>query len=129
MALVQRAGVGSGDTNIDHRRTETLRRFFARHAESLAVSEFPEDYKPGDIVTYYRPFSRVSRAHIAIVSAKDIVGPYEDAWQRIRARFGPGEMPRTVNFVSGPSRTGDIGGQLVMGAHGPRRMCVIIVDG
>jgi len=67
--------------------------------------------------------------HIAIVSAKDIVGPYEDAWQRIRARFGPGEMPRTVNFVSGPSRTGDIGGQLVMGAHGPRRMCVIIVDG
>lgn len=72
-ALVQRSGVGSGDTNIDHRRTETLRRFFARHAESLAVSEFPEDYKPGDIVTYYRPFSRVSRAHIAIVS--DVLAP------------------------------------------------------
>ncbi|HRD77093.1 MAG TPA: LUD domain-containing protein, partial [Hyphomicrobiaceae bacterium] len=66
--------------------------------------------------------------HIAVLSAKDIVGPYEDAWQRVRAKFGEGVMPRTVNFVSGPSRTGDIGGQLVMGAHGPRRMCVIIVD-
>ena len=72
-ALVQRSGVGSGDANIDHRRTETLRRFFARHAESLAVSEFPENYRPGDIVTYYRPFSRVSRAHIAIVS--DVLAP------------------------------------------------------
>jgi L-lactate dehydrogenase complex protein LldG len=38
-------------------------------------------------------------------------------------------MPRTVNFVSGPSRTADIGGQLVMGAHGPRRLCVILVRG
>ena len=66
--LVQKAKVGRGDTNIDHRRTETLRRFFARFAESLPITSFPEDYKPGDIVTYYRPFSRVSRAHIAIVS-------------------------------------------------------------
>lgn len=66
--LVQRAKVGTGDPNIDHRRTETLRRFFSRFAESLPVTSFPEDYKPGDIVTYHRPFSRVSRAHIAIVS-------------------------------------------------------------
>ena len=39
-----------------------------------------------------------------------------------------GAMPRTVNLISGPSRTADIGGQLVMGAHGPRRLCVILVD-
>jgi hypothetical protein len=71
--LVQEARVGAGDANIDHRRTETLRRLFAKSGSSLAISEFPEDYKPGDIVTYYRPFSRVSRAHIAIVS--DIIGP------------------------------------------------------
>ena len=49
------------------------------------------------------------------------------AWDKIRARFGRRAMPRTVNFVSGPSRTADIGGQLVMGAHGPRRLCVILV--
>jgi len=65
--------------------------------------------------------------HIVVVEAKDVVGPYEDAWVKIRARFGDGQMPRTVNMISGPSRTGDIGGRLVMGAHGPRRMCVIVV--
>ena len=65
--------------------------------------------------------------HIVVVEDKDLVGGYEGAWEKIRARFGQRAMPRTVNFVSGPSRTADIGGQLVMGAHGPRRLCVILV--
>ena len=65
--------------------------------------------------------------HIVVLEARDVVGPYEDAWMKIRARFGDRTMPRTVNMISGPSRTGDIGGKLVMGAHGPRRMCVIVV--
>jgi hypothetical protein len=33
-----------------------------------------------------------------------------------------GAMPRTLNLVTGASRTGDIGGKIVMGAHGPRRL-------
>ena len=65
--------------------------------------------------------------HVVIVRAKDIVGPYETAFDRVRALYGKGVMPRTLNMISGPSRTGDIGGRLVMGAHGPRRMCVIVV--
>jgi L-lactate dehydrogenase complex protein LldG len=64
---------------------------------------------------------------IVVVREEDLVGGYEGAWVKIRARFGAGAMPRTVNFVSGPSRTADIGGQLVMGAHGPRRLCVVLV--
>ena len=62
-----------------------------------------------------------------MVEDKDLVGPYEDVWTRIRARFGKTHMPRTLNFISGPSRTADIGGKLVTGAHGPRRLCVILV--
>jgi len=65
--------------------------------------------------------------HIVVVEEKDLVGSYEGAWEKVRASFGRGAMPRTVNFISGPSRTADIGGQLVMGAHGPRRLCVILV--
>lgn len=65
--------------------------------------------------------------HIAVVEDKAIVGGFEGVWQKLRDRFGKGLMSRTVNFVSGPSRTADIGGQLVMGAHGPRRLCVILV--
>jgi L-lactate dehydrogenase complex protein LldG len=71
----------------------------------------------------------VPETHIVVVEDQSLVGGYEDVWPKVRARFGKGQMPRTVNFVSGPSRTGDIGGKLVMGAHGPRRMCVILVRG
>jgi uncharacterized protein YijF (DUF1287 family) len=67
-ALVQQTRSGRGDPNIDHRRVEVVRRFLARHGRALPVSEFPEDYQPGDIVTYYRPQNRVSTAHIAIVT-------------------------------------------------------------
>ncbi len=69
----------------------------------------------------------VPETHVVVVADSDLVGGYEDVWPKVRARYGSGQMPRTVNFVSGPSRTGDIGGKLVMGAHGPRRMCVILV--
>ncbi len=66
---------------------------------------------------------------IAVLREADIVDAYETAWTRVRDRYGRGAMPRTVNFVSGPSRTADIGGKLVIGAHGPRGMCVIVVKG
>lgn len=64
---------------------------------------------------------------IVVMRAADLVGPYESALDEIRKRYGDGEMPRTVNLVSGPSRTADVGGRLVTGAHGPRRLCVVIV--
>ena len=67
--------------------------------------------------------------HIVVLAEKDIVGAYEHAWTKIRSHFGAGQMPRTVNFISGPSRTADIASKLVMGAHGPRRLCVIVVKG
>ena len=66
--LVQQTGSGSGDHSIDHRRTETLRRLFGRFGETLAISDDPEDYSPGDLITYYRPLNTRSRAHIAIVA-------------------------------------------------------------
>jgi hypothetical protein len=66
---IVRARVGTGDTSIDHRRTEVMRKFLAHAGASLAVTEFAEDYLPGDIVTYYRPQNKSSTAHIAIVSS------------------------------------------------------------
>lgn len=71
--LVHETRSGSGDASIDHRRVETLRRFFAKRGTALPVTDFAEDYRPGDIVTYYRPQNRHSRSHIAIVS--DMIGP------------------------------------------------------
>jgi uncharacterized protein YijF (DUF1287 family) len=70
---VQKARGRRGDTNIDHRRTENMRRFLEQKGASLPITSFPENYKPGDIVTYHRPFSRVSTSHIAVVT--DIIAP------------------------------------------------------
>ena len=71
--LVHDSRIGNGDTSIDHRRTETLRRFFTRAGQQLAATTIAEDYLPGDIVTYDRPQNRGSRSHIALVS--DVIAP------------------------------------------------------
>jgi uncharacterized protein YijF (DUF1287 family) len=71
---VKRAHVGSGDTNIDHRRVEVLRKFFARKGQSLPITDDPADYKPGDIVSYYVPTGHFSKTHIAIVSDRKATG-------------------------------------------------------
>jgi len=65
--------------------------------------------------------------HVVVLYAGQIAGPYEDAWDRLRAAFG-GSLPRTVNLITGPSRSADIEQTLQMGAHGPRRLHIILVD-
>lgn len=47
-----RWGLKKPDRNIDHRRVPNLMTFFSRHGKSLPISKKPEDYKPGDIVTW-----------------------------------------------------------------------------
>ncbi|NBC34191.1 MAG: lactate utilization protein C [Alphaproteobacteria bacterium] len=64
--------------------------------------------------------------HIVVLRRSAIVGPYEDAWDRVRAA---GALPRTVNLITGPSRTGDIEQTIQLGAHGPRRLHIVLVDG
>ena len=63
--------------------------------------------------------------HVVVVRAAQIVATYEDGWDRLRAGEG---LPRAVNFITGPSRTGDIEQRIVLGAHGPRRLHIILVD-
>jgi len=65
--------------------------------------------------------------HLVLLDAATLVGPYEDAFNIVRAKFGIGVMPRTINFISGPSRTSDIGGKTVMGAHGPRHLAIFVI--
>jgi L-lactate dehydrogenase complex protein LldG len=65
--------------------------------------------------------------HIVVVQARDIGGDYETVWSRIRYAYGKGAMPRTVNWITGPSRSGDIEQTLLLGAHGPRRLHVVVV--
>jgi L-lactate dehydrogenase complex protein LldG len=65
--------------------------------------------------------------HLAVLFADDIAGDYEAVWSRIREQYGPRVLPRTVNLVTGPSRSGDIEQTLILGAHGPRALHILIV--
>ena len=73
----------------------------------------------------YASAGLLPETHIAIVPASRIVAGHEDAFNLIRSERG--ELPRAVNFVSGPSRTGDIEQTIVLGAHGPYRVHAIVV--
>ena len=64
---------------------------------------------------------------IVAIAANDIAGDYETVWALLRARYGRGELPRTVNWITGPSRSGDIEQTILLGAHGPRRLHIVIV--
>jgi L-lactate dehydrogenase complex protein LldG len=65
--------------------------------------------------------------HIVLLDSEDIETSYEQVFARLRRRHGEGRLPRAVNLVTGPSRSADIEQTLIMGAHGPVRLHVIIV--
>ena len=69
--------------------------------------------------------------HVVVIATGEIAGDYEQVWTRLRTestdetgRF----MPRTVNWITGPSRTADIEQKLLLGMHGPQRLHIVIVD-
>ena len=64
--------------------------------------------------------------HLCIVRATRLVDTMEDSFALLRREVG--EPPRAVFFVSGPSRTADIEQTIVIGAHGPYRVHVILVE-
>lgn len=69
--------------------------------------------------------SLLPETHIALVEVSRIVATMEDAFALLRSERG--SLPRAVNFISGPSRTGDIEQTIVLGAHGPCRVHLILI--
>jgi L-lactate dehydrogenase complex protein LldG len=69
--------------------------------------------------------SLLPETHVAVLSADRIVPHMEDAFALVRDAFG--ELPRALNFVSGPSRTADIDQTIVLGVHGPARVHIVLV--
>lgn len=63
--------------------------------------------------------------HIVALDRETIVGSFEEALTGLAGETS-GRLPRAVNLVSSPSRTSDIGGRSVRGAHGPRHLAVVV---
>jgi L-lactate dehydrogenase complex protein LldG len=70
--------------------------------------------------------SLLPETHIALLPLARIVARMEDGWDWLRREHGT--LPRAVNFISGPSRTADIEQTVTLGAHGPYRVCIVLVS-
>lgn len=65
--------------------------------------------------------------HIVIARRSQLVATLEDAYSEILQKYSAG-LPSQIVLVTGPSRTADIEKTLVLGAHGPREIWVLIAD-
>jgi L-lactate dehydrogenase complex protein LldG len=63
---------------------------------------------------------------IVVLPAHRVLRAYEDGLRLLRQ--DQGELPRSINFITGPSRSGDIEQTIQLGAHGPKRLLVLLVD-
>ena len=63
--------------------------------------------------------------HVAVVRADRVVAGMEEAFALVRSERG--RLPRAVNLISGPSRTGDIEQTIALGAHGPYRVHIVVL--
>ena len=112
----------------------SLRRGAARGSDQVSITgAFAGIAETGTVVMASGPDHPVSLnllpdTHIVVLREADIVGGYEEVWTKLRQRYGKDRMPRTVNTITGPSRTGDIEQAIELGAHGPRRMHILIVS-
>lgn len=111
-----------------------LRRGRGEGSDQVSITgAFAGIAETGTLVTASGPDHPVSLnllpdTHIVVLREADIVAGYEDVWARLRARYGKNTLPRTINTITGPSRTGDIEQTIELGAHGPRRMHIVVVS-
>ena len=111
---------------------EIEHRAAVRADETSVTPCFAAVAESGGIVTLSGPdtpstLNFVPDNHIVVVHASQVVRHFEDIWTQWRASGRP--MPRTVNIISGPSRTADIEQTIQLGAHGPRRLHLLLVAG
>ena len=118
-----------------------IRRGAPVESDQVSVTSAPAAVaETGTLAIYSGPdhpatLNFIPETHVVVLPAGRVVKSYEDVWDSIRAHASDpesgrgGQLPRTVNFVTGPSRSGDIEQTLLLGAHGPRRLHIVIVDG
>jgi L-lactate dehydrogenase complex protein LldG len=114
----QRAGVAIDDRPATGDDRTGLTGSFAAIAETGTVLLLSAPQWP-------KATALLPETHICIVRRGRLVDTMEEAFAMLRNEVG--EPPRATFFVSGPSRTADIEQTIVIGAHGPYRVHVLLV--
>ncbi len=121
----------------DRQRTLTLRHGLTTPEDAVSLTPvFCGVAETGSLMVHSGPSTPQSLhfmppTHIAVLRTADIVGAYEQAWDRLRAAMaerGEAFPPRTVTLITGPSRTSDIEKTSYVGIHGPHRLHIVLVD-
>jgi L-lactate dehydrogenase complex protein LldG len=76
----------------------------------------------------HRLASLLPERHYVVLPRSRLCGSLADALAALQATDGA-PRSRTITFVTGPSRTADIELVLVVGVHGPKELCVLLLDG
>ena len=109
----------------------------ARHSDKAGIDEvcavskaFGAIAESGSLAMYSGPDSPITHNyapefHLIVLDAADLRDNQEGVWEMVRAT---GKMPRALNLIAGPSRTGDVEQTIQLGAHGPRQVHVLIVE-
>lgn len=105
-----------GPGRIEEPASLSVARWAAAETGTLALTSGPDNP-----VT----LTFLGETHFVVLRAKDIAAGLEGVWAKLRAA---GIDPRTVNLVTGPSRTGDIAQKLEFGAHGPVELQVFLIE-
>lgn len=117
-----------------------IRRGTPVEADQVSVTSAPAAVaETGTLAMFSGPahpstLNFIPETHVVVLPAGRVVKSYEDVFDAVRAQVADPEAgrdglpPRTVNFITGPSRSGDIEQTLLLGAHGPRRLHIVIVE-
>ncbi|SKA05791.1 L-lactate dehydrogenase complex protein LldG [Enhydrobacter aerosaccus] len=122
-----------GGYDWESQKLLVLRRGRAEGSDQVSITgAFAGIAETGTLVMASGPDHPVSLnllpdTHIVVLRESDVVSGYEEVWAKLRDRYGKNNMPRTVNTITGPSRTGDIEQAMELGAHGPRRLHILVV--
>ena len=113
----------------EHPTLEVVNKYADEKDETVLVSSFSAIAETGTVVQLSGPQNPITSHFlpdnsIVLIKASRIKASSEDAFKLIRKELK--NIPRTVSLISGPSRTGDIALKIEMGAHGPRKVHLII---
>jgi L-lactate dehydrogenase complex protein LldG len=68
-------------------------------------------------------------SHVVLLDRSQLVATFECLWQQLRRDYADTVLPRCINLIVGPSRTADLGLPVKLGAHGPGRVHILLVNG
>ncbi len=116
MAWGETLQVSFGNTRGEHLASVTPA--FCAVAETGSVVLLSSDKSPTTL-------NFLPDTHIVLITKDQLVSHIEDVWEKLRAL---GEIPRSINFITGPSKTADVEQTLQIGAHGPRELHVVLIS-